>query len=44
MVKERTPYRDLGEEYYVKQNQERALKRLQRQAKQLGYALVEQHT
>lgn len=43
MVKERTPYRDLGEEYYVKQNQDRALKRLQRQAKQLGYTLVEQH-
>jgi hypothetical protein len=43
MVKERTPYRDLGEEYYVKQNQDRAFKRLQRQAKQLGYALVEQH-
>jgi transposase len=43
MVKERTPYRDLGENYYAKQNQERALKRLQRQAKQLGYTLVEQH-
>ena len=43
MVKDRQPYRDLGEDYYVKQNQDRALKRLQRQAKQLGYALVEQH-
>jgi len=43
MVKERTPYRDLGEDYYVAQNRERALKRLQRQAKQLGYTLSEQH-
>jgi transposase len=43
MVKERTPYRDLGEDYYVAQNRERALKRLQRQAKQLGYTVVEQH-
>lgn len=42
MVKERKPYQDLGEDYYRKQNQARALKRLQRQAKQLGYALVEQ--
>jgi transposase len=43
MVKERKPYRDLGEDYYVKQNQERTLKRLQRQAKSLGYTLVEHH-
>jgi len=43
MVKERKPYRDLGEEYYTQQQQERTLKRLQRQAKQLGYTLVEQH-
>ena len=43
MVKERKPYQDLGEDYYLKQSQDRALKRLQRQAKQLGYALVEQH-
>ncbi len=41
MVKERTPYRDLGEEYYTTQNQARALKRLQHQATQLGYTLVE---
>ncbi|MCP4402697.1 MAG: IS110 family transposase [bacterium] len=43
MVKERKPYQDLGEDYYLKQSQDRALKRLQRQAKQLGYTLVEQH-
>jgi hypothetical protein len=42
MVKERTPYRDLGEDYYTKQQHERTLKRLQRQAKSLGYTLVEQ--
>ncbi len=42
MVTDKTPYHDLGEDYYVKQNQERALKRLQRQAKRLGYDLVAQ--
>jgi transposase len=42
MVKERVPFRDLGEDYYMAQNKERALKRLQRQAKQMGYTLVEQ--
>ncbi len=43
MVKDRKPYQDLGEDYYLKQNEERALKRLQKQAKRLGYDLVEQH-
>jgi len=43
MVKERVPYRDLGEDDYTKQHRDRALKRLQRQAKQLGYTLVEHH-
>jgi len=42
MVKDNTLYHDLGEDYYVKQNRERALKRLQRQAKRLGYDLVAQ--
>jgi len=43
MVKERTPFRDLGEAYYTRQQQERTLKRLHRQAQQLGYTLVERH-
>ena len=43
MVKERKPFHDLGEAYYSRQQQERTLKRLHRQAKQLGYTLVEQH-
>jgi transposase len=42
IVKERKPYHDLGADYYVKQNRKRALKRLQRQAKRLGYELVAQ--
>jgi transposase len=42
LVKNRKPYHDLGADYYVKQNWERALKRLQRQAKRFGYDLVAQ--
>ncbi len=33
MVKEKTPYHDLGEDSYQKQNRERAVKRLKQQAK-----------
>ncbi len=42
MVKDKTPYSELGEDYNLKQNQERVLKRLQRHAKRLGYDLVAQ--
>jgi transposase len=42
IVKDRKPYHDLGEDYYVTQHRKRALKRLQRQAKRLGYELVAQ--
>jgi hypothetical protein len=43
IVKERKPFHDVGEAHYIRQQQERTLKRLHRQAKQLGYTLVEQH-
>jgi len=43
MVKDRVPFRELGEDYAHQQHQDRLLKRLQHQAKQLGYTVVEQH-
>jgi len=42
MVNEKTPYHDLGEDYYVKQNRERAVKRLKQHAKRLGFEVVAQ--
>jgi transposase len=42
MVKDHTPYHDLGEDYYMKQNRERAVKRLKQQAKRLGLTVVAQ--
>ena len=40
MVKFRTPYKDLGEDDYLTQQKARQVKRLQNQAKRLGYELV----
>jgi transposase len=40
MVKDRQPYKELGEDYYYKQQEQRQLKRLKKQAKLLGYELV----
>ncbi len=40
MVTEGTSYTDLGEDYYVKQQQQRHLNRLTKQAKLLGFDLV----
>jgi transposase len=40
MVRYRTPYNELGEDYYYKQQEQRQLKRLKKQAKLLGYDLV----
>jgi transposase len=42
MVKDRAPYKELGEVAYTKAQQVRTLKRLKQQAKHLGYALVAQ--
>ncbi len=42
MVHRKTRYQDLGEDFYVKHDTERILKRLKQQAKRLGYTLVEQ--
>jgi hypothetical protein len=42
MVKERTPYHELGEVGYTKQQEARMLKRLKQQAKRLGYTLTAQ--
>ena len=42
MLKERQPYRDPGEGYYEQQYQERLLKKLKRQAAELGLQLVPQ--
>ena len=42
MVKEHTPYRELGEAAYTQQQRQRAIKRLTQQAKQLGYTLTAQ--
>jgi transposase len=44
MVTRREPYREAGETAYTQQQQARFLKRLQRQAKQLGYVLTPQDT
>ena len=40
MVKERKPYQDLGEDYYLTQQKQRQLKRLKKQAKLFGFDLV----
>ena len=42
MVKDRAPYKELGEAAYTKAQQARTLKRLKQQAKHLGYTLVAQ--
>jgi transposase len=42
MVKAKTPYQDLGEDYYLKQNRERAVRRLKQDAKRFGFELVAQ--
>jgi transposase len=42
MVKDSKPYRELGEEYYLKQHEKRHLKKLKAQAKLLGFDLVPQ--
>lgn len=42
MLKERQPYRDPGQGYYEQQYQERLLKKLKRQAAELGLQLVPQ--
>jgi transposase len=44
MLKQRQPYRDPGEGYYEQQYQERLLKKLKRQAAELGWQLVPQPT
>ena len=40
MVKHGSPYKDLGEDYYLKQHKQRQLKRLKKQAKLFGFDLV----
>ncbi len=40
MVKDKTPYKELGQEYYTAQQQQRQLRRLKKHAKFLGYDLV----
>jgi transposase len=42
MVTKREPYREAGEAAYTQQQKDRFLKRLKRQAKQLGYVLTPQ--
>lgn len=42
MVTKREPYREVGEDGYARQQKDRALKRLRRQATQLGYDLKPQ--
>lgn len=42
MVKDRAPYKELGEAAYTQAQQARTLKRLKQQAKHLGYTLVAQ--
>jgi transposase len=42
MVKNGTEYKELGEDYYIKHNEKRALKKITQQAKKLGYDLVPQ--
>jgi transposase len=44
VVSSKTPFHDLGEAFYATQHRDRTLKRLKRQAKLLGYTLVEQQT
>ena len=40
MVKHGTSYKELGEDYYLKQQQQRQLKRLRKQANRFGFDLV----
>ncbi len=42
MVTKREPYREAGEAAYAQQQKDRMLKRLTRQAKQLGFVLTPQ--
>jgi transposase len=42
MLKEKTPYRERGAEYYLHQDHERKLRQLRKQAKHLGFDLVPQ--
>ncbi len=42
MVKYKTPYQELGQDYYIKQQAQRQLRRLKKHAKRLGYDLVPQ--
>ena len=42
MVTKREPYREAGETAYTQQQKDRCVKRLKRQAKQLGYVLTPQ--
>jgi transposase len=42
LVRERTAYREVGEAEYTQQQEQRMLKRLQKQAKRLGYVLTPQ--
>jgi transposase len=42
MVQDKTPYHDLGGDYYLKQNRERAVRRLKQDAKRFGFELVAQ--
>jgi hypothetical protein len=43
MLKSKQPYKDPGADHLEAQVQERKLKQLQRQAKELGYELIAQH-
>jgi transposase len=40
MLKNKTPYRELGEEYLLQKNKQRTINRLSNQAKKLGFSLV----
>jgi transposase len=42
MLKEKTPYRERGAEFYMQKDQERKLRQLRKQAKHLGFDLVPQ--
>ena len=42
MLKDKTPYRERGADYYTSKDQERKMKQLRKQAKHLGFALVPQ--
>lgn len=40
MLKNKTPYHELGEEYLLQQNKDRVMRKLSKQAKKLGFSLV----